>query len=222
MIKIPTIVLIVCVTIIIMYILDQTMGQGNEFNLQIPETEGDMGFVWHENYTKTLIFIAIFIGVLLALEVYPKRSLAKKLESYEHYESGFSVAGDYYSAAKNNISNTKDNVEHNSEEFVYSSVQDFKSAKKTSQNSNQERSYTFDESKFDGSTYRLNRDFDSDLKRCFEVLGVSETASPNEIKIARDKMILCWHPDRNKSAIAESIVMKTNEAYSQLKKAGKC
>ena len=53
MIKIPTIVLIVSVTIIIMYILDQTMGQGNEFNLQIPETEGDMGFVWYENYTKT-------------------------------------------------------------------------------------------------------------------------------------------------------------------------
>ncbi len=94
--------------------------------------------------------------------------------------------------------------------------------KKTSQNYNQARSHTFDESKFDDSTYRLNRAFDSDLKRCFEVLGVPETASPNEIKTARDKMILCWHPDRNKSAIAESIVMKTNEAYSQLKKAGKC
>ena len=103
MIKISTIILIVSVTMIIMYTPDQTMGQGNESNLQIPETEGDAGFVWYENYTKSLIFIAIFIGVLLALEVFPKRSLAKKLESYEHYEHGFSVAGDYYSAAKNNI-----------------------------------------------------------------------------------------------------------------------
>ncbi len=222
MIKISTIVLVVSAVMIIMYTPDQIMGQSNESNLQMPETEGDTGFVWYENYTKGLIFTAIFIGVLLALEVFPKRSFAKKLESYKHFEHGFSVAGNYYSAAKNNISNTKDNVEHNSDEFVYSNVQDFKSAKKTSQNYNQARSHTFDESKFDESPYRLNRDFDPDIKRCFEVLGVPETASPNEIKIARDKMILCWHPDRNKSAIAESIVMKTNEAYSQLKKAGRC
>jgi len=206
MIKISAIVLVVSVVTIIMYTPYQTMGQGNESNLQIPETEGNTGFVWYENYTKGLIFIAIFIGVLLALEVLPKRSLTKKIESYERYERGFSVAGDYYSAAKNNFSITQDNDKHNSEEFVYSNVQDFKSAKKTSQNYNQARSYTFDESKFDENAHPLNRAFDSDLKRCFEVLGVAETASPNEIKIARDKMILCWHPDRNKSAIAESIV----------------
>lgn len=50
----------------------------------------------------------------------------------------------------------------------------------------------------------------------YDILGVSKTSSAAEIKSAYRKSALEWHPDRNKSADAESRFKEINEAYQVL------
>jgi DnaJ-class molecular chaperone len=50
----------------------------------------------------------------------------------------------------------------------------------------------------------------------YEVLGVSKSASADEIKRAYRKLALEWHPDRNKSAGANEKFKEINEAYEVL------
>ncbi|MFA6005166.1 MAG: DnaJ C-terminal domain-containing protein [Patescibacteria group bacterium] len=50
----------------------------------------------------------------------------------------------------------------------------------------------------------------------YEVLGVSKTASADEIKRAYRKLALEWHPDRNKSANATEKFKEINEAFEML------
>lgn len=55
----------------------------------------------------------------------------------------------------------------------------------------------------------------------YEVLGVSKTASAQELKSAYRKLALEWHPDRNKSAGATEKFKEINEAYEVLSDTGK-
>lgn len=55
----------------------------------------------------------------------------------------------------------------------------------------------------------------------YEVLGVSKSASAQEIKSAYRKLALEWHPDRNKAANANEKFKEINEAYSVLSDAKK-
>jgi DnaJ-class molecular chaperone len=50
----------------------------------------------------------------------------------------------------------------------------------------------------------------------YDVLGVSKTATAAELKSAYRKLALEWHPDRNKSAEAETRFKEINEAYQVL------
>jgi DnaJ-class molecular chaperone len=50
----------------------------------------------------------------------------------------------------------------------------------------------------------------------YEVLGVSKTATPEEMKKAYRKLALEWHPDRNKSPQATDKFKEINEAYEVL------
>lgn len=50
----------------------------------------------------------------------------------------------------------------------------------------------------------------------YDVLGVSKSASAAELKSAYRKLALQWHPDKNKSADAETRFKEINEAYQVL------
>jgi len=63
---------------------------------------------------------------------------------------------------------------------------------------------------------------ESGLKSHFDFLGISENATFKEIKNARDKMILSWHPDKNKHIEADQMIQRINHSYKTLKHAGKC
>ncbi len=55
----------------------------------------------------------------------------------------------------------------------------------------------------------------------YDVLGVSKTATPAELKSSYRKLALEWHPDRNKSPEAETKFKEINEAYQVLSDAKK-
>lgn len=55
----------------------------------------------------------------------------------------------------------------------------------------------------------------------YDVLGIDKGASEGEMKKAYRKLALEWHPDRNKSAEAESKFREINEAYEVLSDAKK-
>ena len=50
----------------------------------------------------------------------------------------------------------------------------------------------------------------------YQTLGVSQTATADEIKKAYRKLALQWHPDKNKSPEAEKKFKQINQAYEVL------
>ena len=185
------------------------------------------GFEWQESYTRGLVFAGLLVGVIVMFEVLPNRSVQPKDEIFESVEKGPTVAGYYYNSQYDDSDDKQGRDSDYSDNFSYSKIEDFESPKKYDSVFNSNEEFKKDdnfESDFDEDSWsQINKSSQtSDLKIFYEILGVTENATPTEIKKARDKMVLCWHPDKNKSSFAESIVMKTNIAYGQLKKAGRC
>ena len=54
------------------------------------------------------------------------------------------------------------------------------------------------------------------LAWCYDVLGVPETATLQEVKAAYRRMALRYHPDVNRSRDAEARMKEINEAYERL------
>jgi DnaJ-class molecular chaperone len=55
----------------------------------------------------------------------------------------------------------------------------------------------------------------------YDILGVSKTATADELKKAYRKLALEWHPDRNKATNANEKFKEINEAYAVLSDKGK-
>lgn len=55
-----------------------------------------------------------------------------------------------------------------------------------------------------------------DSKGYYSILGLSENATSDQIKIAYRNLALKYHPDRNKSATASDTMKRINEAYEVL------
>ncbi|MGI0134309.1 MAG: DnaJ domain-containing protein, partial [Candidatus Micrarchaeaceae archaeon] len=53
-------------------------------------------------------------------------------------------------------------------------------------------------------------------KDYYERLGVSKTASADEIKKAYRKLAMQYHPDKNKDKNAENLFKEINESYAVL------
>ncbi|XP_064609658.1 dnaJ homolog subfamily B member 5-like isoform X2 [Liolophura sinensis] len=56
----------------------------------------------------------------------------------------------------------------------------------------------------------------SKLKDYYGILGLQKTASEDDIKRAYRKLALKWHPDKNKSPLAEEKFKELSEAYTVL------
>ena len=63
------------------------------------------------------------------------------------------------------------------------------------------------------------------LKDYYDILELDVNATPQEIKAARNRLTLQWHPDKHRSldrkVMAENEIKKINNAYAELRKAGK-
>jgi hypothetical protein len=67
--------------------------------------------------------------------------------------------------------------------------------------------------------------YENNLQYCYDILEVNPNATPQEIKTARNRLALQWHPDKHRSldrkVMAEKETKKINAAYAELRKAGK-
>lgn len=63
------------------------------------------------------------------------------------------------------------------------------------------------------SQEEINKEVSKDY---YEILGVSREVSTKEINDAFRKLALQWHPDKNKSSLAEEKFKEINEAYKVL------
>ncbi len=67
--------------------------------------------------------------------------------------------------------------------------------------------------------------YENNLQYCYDILEVNPNATPQEIKTARNRLALQWHPDKHRSldrkVMAEKETKKINAAYDELRKAGK-
>ena len=59
------------------------------------------------------------------------------------------------------------------------------------------------------------------FKDYYKILGISQSASEEEIRRAYHKMSMRWHPDKNPDMDVTSIMQDINEAYAILKDADK-
>jgi curved DNA-binding protein len=59
------------------------------------------------------------------------------------------------------------------------------------------------------------------MKDLYQILGVSPTAAPDELKSAYRKLAQQWHPDRNRDPGASDRFKEINEAYSTLSDSAK-
>jgi len=82
--------------------------------------------------------------------------------------------------------------------------------------------YTKTEYKYQNELQINNSYQVSGLKTHFDFLGIEANATSKEIKTARDKMILSWHPDKNKDIESNQMIQRINNSYKTLKHAGKC
>ena len=68
----------------------------------------------------------------------------------------------------------------------------------------------------DGAFLNYNKYIMASKRDFYEVLGLTKSASPAEIKASYSKLALQWHPDRNKAANANEKFKEINEAYAVL------
>ena len=149
---------------------------------------------------NTITFIVIFVIILILLIVLAKRKKMKKKPN------------------KNTNKNTNNNWKKDDQDRIFCTncgnkiINSTQFCTNCGKSQSREKTYEYNESEIT-------------LNDCYEILELTRTATALEIKAARNRLVIQWHPDKHRTLdrklMAENETKKINAAYEKLRKAGK-
>ena len=173
------------------------------FNKLVEEEEARMiaeAKAVEEARMNTITFIVIFVIILILLIVLAKRKKMKKKPN------------------KNTNKNTNNNWKKDDQDRIFCTncgnkiINSTQFCTNCGKSQSREKTYEYNESEIT-------------LNDCYEILELTRTATALEIKAARNRLVIQWHPDKHRTLdrklMAENETKKINAAYEKLRKAGK-
>lgn len=175
------------------------------------------------------IFAILFEGYLIGLLLIITSCIiiAFHVRRWKRRKIGSTYQSRSYDEDKTYQNQSRESNSNPYERTHYKEKSDHKETSGRQQESKQYNEQTEEEyeEEYEDEEYEEQETSESPLKKYYDVLEISENASPDEIKKAYKRLVRQWHPDTHKSSerkqMAEKEMKKINEAYDMLEKAGK-